>query len=111
VALGQHVARHRVDDLHLHPGHTRAEQRQAPGGDRQVVRVVDLDLLGDPARSTVSHTSPAPRRGKQAPIAVSAIPNAGNTEPGRKPNGSAAATNASTAFGSTGSAPLNASVA
>ena len=43
-------------------------------------------------------------------MATSAIPNAGNTPPGLKPNGSAAATNASTASGSTGSAPLRARV-
>ena len=58
----------------------------------------------------MSTRRPRPRRGNEAPIAVSAIPNAGNTPPALKPNGSAAATNASTAFGSTGSAPLSASV-
>ena len=41
-------------------------------------------------------------------MATSAMPKAGNTAPGRNPNGSAAFTNASTAPGSTGSAPLSA---
>ena len=57
------------------------------------------------SRSTVSHIRPAPRRGNEPPIAVSAMPKAGNTAPASNPNGSAASTNASTAFGSTGSAP------
>ncbi len=43
-------------------------------------------------------------------MATSAIPNAGNTPPGLKPNGSAAEAKASTASGSTGSAPLRARV-
>ena len=43
-------------------------------------------------------------------MATSAMPNAGNTPPAVNPNGSAALTNASTACGSTGSAPLSASV-
>ena len=61
-------------------------------------------------RSTVSHTSPRPRSGNDPPIATSAIPNAGNTPPASNPWGSAAATNASTATGSTGSAPESARV-
>ena len=43
-------------------------------------------------------------------MATSAIPNAGNTLPGLNPNGAAAWQNASTADGSTGSAPLSARV-
>ncbi len=43
-------------------------------------------------------------------MATSAMPKAGNTPPGENPNRSAAATNASTASGSTGSAPDRASV-
>ena len=41
-------------------------------------------------------------------MATSAIPNAGNTAPGGNPNRVASATKASTATGSTGSAPLRA---
>ncbi len=58
----------------------------------------------------MSHTRPRPRSGNEPPIATSAIPNAGNTPPASNPCGSAAATNASTAAGSTGSAPDSASV-
>ena len=43
-------------------------------------------------------------------MATSAIPNAGNTPPGVKPKRAASATKASTAAGSTGSAPDNATV-
>ena len=43
-------------------------------------------------------------------MATSAMPNAGNTPPGWNPNREASATNASTAPGSTGSAPDRASV-
>ncbi len=56
-------------------------------------------------RSTVSVTRPLPRGGNDPPIATSAMPNAGKNPPGSKPNRLASATNASTAFGSTGSAP------
>ena len=59
-------------------------------------------------RSTVSHTSPRIGGGKAPPMATSAMPKAGNTAPGRKPNRWASATKASTALGSTGSAPLSA---
>ena len=41
-------------------------------------------------------------------MATSAMPNAENTAPGRKPKRPAAATNASTASGSIGSAPFSA---
>ena len=60
------------------------------------------------SRSTASHTRPRSGLGNEPAMATSAMPKAGNTAPGRKPNGAAAATNASTAAGSTGSAPLSA---
>ncbi len=46
--------------------------------------------------------------GNAPPMATSAMPNAGNTAPGGNPTLAASATKASTAAGSTGSAPLNA---
>ena len=57
-------------------------------------------------RSTTSQTIPRIGGGNVPAIATSAMPNAQNSAPGRNPCGSAAATNASTASGSMGSAPF-----
>ena len=98
------------------PGHRRAEQRQAAGDRARGRRGRRPRSAWRRGRARARRgrrcrtPGPRPRGGNEPPMATSAIPNAGNTPPGRNPNGSAAATNASTASGSTGSAPDRASV-
>ncbi len=115
MAFGDVLAGVGIDHAHLEAGHGGAEQRQAARPNGEIVGVGDLDRLRDArafstSRSTVSHRSPCPRRGKVPAMATSAMPKAGKNAPSGKPNRSAAVTNASTAFGSTGSAPLSAKV-
>ena len=116
VALGPLVERLGVDDAHLE-ARAPACRAAAGGGPSSAKSSGSATSTGlatrsrsSTMRSTVSHTRPRPRGGNEPPIATSAMPNAGNTPPAGKPNGAAAATNASTASGSTGSAPDSASV-
>ena len=96
------------------PGTGVAEERQAAGDQRLVVRVDDLDLLGDPiplqhlAVDGVAHEAPHRRRERRRrwrprPCRRPGTPRPAGTRTARPP-----ATNASTAPGSTGSAPLSA---
>ena len=47
MALGQVLPCDAIDDPHLHARHGRAEQRQPPGAQVELVGVADVDRLGD----------------------------------------------------------------